>query len=332
MEGSSQIRKVGMESPAGLPAAPRGEGQLETVEIGGSDLNASSIILGCMRISKMTEKEVSHLVHTALDLGINMFDHADIYGKGKSEEVFAKAIGMNSTIREKMHIQSKCGIRPDHYDLSRPHILGSVDDILKRLDTDYLDLLLLHRPDSLMEPDEIGRAFDLLEKSGKVRHFGVSNQNSAQIDLLKKSVPQRLIANQLQFSVMHSGIVDSGINANMKNKGAVDNDGHILEYCRLHDITIQAWSPVQFGFFDGTFLDNEKFPEVNRVLNRIAEERGVANSAVAIAWILRHPARMQAIVGTTNAKRLVEMAQATKIDLSRLEWYEIYKAAGNSLP
>lgn len=305
---------------------------MENIRIGGSSLKTSAIIVGCMRISKMTAEEASHFIGTALEHGINLFDHADIYGKGKSEEVFAKAVTANKAVRESLYIQSKCSIRKGYYDFSKSYILQSVDDILKRLNTDYLDLLLLHRPDTLMEPDEVADAFNLLESSGKVRHFGVSNQNALQIELLKKSVKQRLIANQLQLSIMHTGIIDSGINVNMKNKGAVDADGHILEYSRLNDITIQAWSPLQFGFFEGTFLGNEKFPEVNKVLERIAGERGVASSAVAIAWILRHPAKMQTIVGTTNSGRLAEMAQATRVALSREQWYEIYLAAGNTLP
>jgi len=305
---------------------------METIKIGDSALATSAIITGCMRISNMTEQEASRFVGTALENGINLFDHADIYGKGQSEVVFGKAVAMNKIARESYFIQSKCSIRKGLYDFSKAYILQSVDGILKRLGTDYLDLLLLHRPDTLMEPAEVAEAFDSLKSSGKVRHFGVSNQNSLQIELLRKAVKQPILANQLQFSIMHTGLIDSGINVNMKNKGAVDNDGHILEYCRLNDITIQAWSPLQFGFFEGTFLNNEKFPEVNRVLDRIAAERKVANSAVAIAWILRHPAKMQTIVGTTNIKRLTEMAQAVKVVLTREEWYEIYLAAGNTLP
>ena len=305
---------------------------MENMSIGGSDLKTSPLIVGCMRIAKMAADDVARLVGTALDHGINMFDHADIYGGGQSEEVFAKAVGMNPTVRETMHIQSKCSIRKGLYDCSKDYILKSVDSILARLDTEYLDMLLLHRPDSLMEPEEVASAFDQLESSGKVRHFGVSNQNSMQIELLSRYVKQPLIANQLQFSIMHSGLVDSGINVNMKNDRAMDRDGNILEFCRLKNMTIQAWSPLQYGFFEGTFLNNDKFPEINLVLNRIAEDRGVASSAVAIAWILRHPARMQTIVGTTNCTRLAEMAQAVQVNLSREEWYEIYRAAGNTLP
>ena len=305
---------------------------MNQMAIGGSSLKTSPLILGCMRIHNQTKENIASLVNTALDLGVNLFDHADIYGGGESERKFADAIGMNSTVREKLCIQSKSCIRKGYYDCSAANILQTVDGILQRLKTDYLDLYLMHRPDALMEPEEIALAFDTLYNTGKVRHFGVSNQNSIQLELMRKYVKQPLIANQLQFGIMHSGMVDSGINANMVNDGSLDRDGHILDYCRIHDVTIQAWSPLQFGFFEGTFLGNARFAKLNIILDRIAQEKGVTASAVAVAWILRHPAKMQVILGTTNAKRLEEMASATMITLTRKEWYEIYLAEGNTLP
>lgn len=305
---------------------------MKYINMGSGKLDASVISLGCMRISDMDLKDISELVHQALELGINLFDHADIYGSGKAEERFAQAIGMNPAVREKMLIQSKCGICHGYYDLSGKYILQSVDGILKRLRTEYLDVLILHRPDTLMEPEEVAAALDSLESSGKVRYFGVSNMNPMQIELLSKYVKQKLIINQLQFSVAHTGIIDSGLNVNMENAPGIDRDGSVLEYCRMKDITIQAWSSLQYGFFEGTFLNNEKYPELNQVLNRIAEEKGVTNTAVAIAWILRHPANIQAVVGTTKTKRITEIAKAADIELSRQEWYEIYCAAGNKLP
>ncbi len=302
------------------------------INMGGSELRASVISLGCMRISDMDLKDISELVDQTLELGINLFDHADIYGGGKAEEKFAQAIGMNPAIREKILIQSKCGICRGYYDLSGKHILDSVDGILKRLRTEYLDVLILHRPDTLMEPEEIAAAFEKLKLSGKVRYFGVSNMNPMQIELLSKYVKQKLIINQLQFSVAHTSFIDSGLNVNMVNSSGVDRDGGVLEYCRLKNITIQAWSPLQYGFFEGTFIGNEKYPKLNQVLDRIAKEKGVTSSAVAIAWILRHPTKMQAVVGTTKKRRIVEIAKAADIELSRPEWYEIYCAAGNKLP
>jgi len=305
---------------------------MKNIKIANSDLNVSEISLGCMRISGMSNQEISTLIHTALDEGINFFDHADIYGEGKSEEKFAEALNFTPAEREKMFLQSKCGIRQGSFDFSKEHILEAVDGILKRLRTDYLDVLLLHRPDTLVEPEEVADAFTILQTSGKVRNFGVSNQNPMQIELLKKSVKQHLIFNQLQLSVTNTGMIDAGINVNMQIPRSIDHDGSILDYCRLHDITIQPWSPFQYGFFEGAFLDNPKFPELNQVINTIAAAYGVTNTAIAIAWLLRHPAHMQPILGTTNPKRVKDACKASGITLSRSEWYQIYLAAGNKLP
>ena len=295
-------------------------------------IKASEIGLGCMRISNLDKASVNSLINTALDCGINFFDHADIYGAGKSEEIFSQAISLTPSLREKMIIQSKCSIRPGMYDFSKEYILKSVDGILKRLNTDYLDILLLHRPDTLMEPEEVNEAFELLYKEGKVRNFGVSNHNSMQIELLNKYLTNKVTINQLQFSIMHTGIIDSGINVNMKNSSSIDRDGSILEYCRLKDINIQAWSPYQYGFFEGTFIDNPKFLEINNKLAEIGEKYNVSKTAIATAWILRHPAKIQTIVGTTNEKRLRDICTASNVNLTRQEWYEIYLAAGNMLP
>lgn len=305
---------------------------MRNIILGTSNIKASNIGLGCMRIANMKKVEVNKLVNIALEEGINFFDHADIYGGGKSEEIFSEAIGMNSAIREKMIIQSKCSIRKGFYDYSKEHIVTSVDGILKRLGTDYIDILLLHRPDTLMEPEEVSEAFDELFKAGKVREFGVSNHNPMQIELLNKYLENKIIINQLQFSLMHTGIIDSGINVNMKVDSSIDRDGSILEYCRLKDITIQAWSPFQYGFFEGVFLNNDKFPELNKKIDELAEKKGVTNSAIATAWILRHPAKIQTIVGTTNASRLKDICKASEVELTREEWYELYRAAGNQLP
>lgn len=308
------------------------ENNMKRINLGNGALSASEISLGCMRITQLSVKEADHLVKTAMEEGIDFFEHADIYGGGKSEELFAQAVQMNPTVREKMLLQTKCGIRQGFFDFSKEHILNSVDGSLKRLNTDYIDVLLLHRPDALVEPEEVAEAFDELQKSGKVRHFGVSNQNPMQIELLKKYVKQDLIINQLQFSIMNTGMIDAGINVNMHVDGSVVRDGSILDYSRLKDMTIQAWSPFQYGFFEGVFLDNEKFPELNQTIDKIAEAKGVTNSAIAIAWILRHPAKIQPIVGTTSATRLKEIAKASTITLTRQEWYEIYRVAGNKLP
>ena len=305
---------------------------MKVIDLGNSGLLASEISLGLMRVAELGQREADHLINTALEVGIDFFDHADIYAAGKSEKVFADSFSRSSSTREKIYLQSKCGIRQGMFDFSRDHILSAVEGSLKRLRTDYLDVLLLHRPDTLMEPEEIAAAFTQLEQSGKVRHFGVSNMNPGQIELLRKFVDQKIVANQLQLSLTNTGMIDSGINVNMKIDRSIDRDGGILEYCRLHDITIQPWSPFQYGFFDGVFLDNDKFPELNQVIDSLAEEKGVSNTAIAIAWLLRHPAKMQPIVGTTNASRVRAIAQASTIELTREEWYELYLAAGNTLP
>ncbi len=305
---------------------------MKSLKLGTSDLMVSEISLGCMRISSMSNKEISTLIHIALDEGINFFDHADIYGGGKSEEKFSAALGMNASLREKMFLQTKCGIRQGFFDFSKEHILAAVDGSLKRLRTDYVDVLLLHRPDTLVEPEEVAEAFDQLEQSGKVKLFGVSNQNPMQIDLLTKFVKQKIVANQLQLSITNTGMIDAGLNVNMEIDHSVDRDGSILDYCRLHEITIQPWSPFQYGFFEGVFLDNPKFPELNQKIDEIAAAKGVTNTAIAIAWLLRHPARMQPIIGTTNPARVKDSSKASDITLTRPEWYEIYRAAGNQLP
>ena len=305
---------------------------MKQIHVVGTQLDVSEISLGCMRIHTMPKAEIANLLHTALDEGVTFFDHADVYGGGQSEAKFAEALEMNPRLRETMMIQTKCGIRKGMFDFSKEHILEAVDGSLKRLQTDYLDVLLLHRPDALVEPEEVAEAFTILHDSGKVRHFGVSNQNPMQIELLTKFVRQKIVFNQLQLSITNTGMIDAGINVNMEIDASVDRDGSILDYCRLKDITIQPWSPFQYGFFEGVFLDNEKFPELNAVIDRLAADRGVTNTAIAIAWILRHPARMQPIVGTTNAQRLRDICKASDVTLSRQEWYEVYLAAGNVLP
>ncbi|MGP7819663.1 aldo/keto reductase [Niallia sp. 01092] len=303
-----------------------------------TDLEVSNIIMGNMRIVQLSLTEAENLIRTAMDEGINFFDHADIYGPdyiGQCEAFFADAINMNAAIREKMIIQSKCGIRPKegYYDFSKEHILESVDGILKRLKTEYLDTLLLHRPDPLMEPEEVAEAFEVLHQSGKVRYFGVSNHNPGQIELLQKYIPQKLVINQIQFSIAHTPVIDSGISLNMKIDQSVNRDSSVLEYCRLHDITMQAWSPFQTGFFDGPFLgDLERFPQLNEVVDNIASKYGVTNTAIAIAWITTHPANIQVVLGTTNPQRMKDACKGADIKLTREEWYQIYKAAGNMVP
>lgn len=301
------------------------------IQLGKSGLSVPTMAVGCMRISNMAEKDVSALVDTALSSEVNFFDHADIYGDGGSEVVFGKVI--SSISRESIIIQDKCGIVPGKmYDFSYEHIISSVDGSLKRLNTDYIDVLLLHRPDALFEPEEVAKAFDRLKTSGKVRHFGVSNQNPYQIALLQKHLDMPVCANQMQFGIMHMPSVQSGVNFNMMNEYGVDRDGGVIDYCRLNDITIQTWSSLQYGFFEGCFVDNDRFPELNRVLSELAEKYSVSKTTIAIAWILRHPARMQPVTGTTNPERLKECFRAADVTLTREEWYKVYIATGSFLP
>lgn len=305
---------------------------MRTIEIGNGEIRSSEIALGCMRIADMPVKDVSKLITTAIETGINFFDHADIYGGGKSEEVFGTALKEMKGVREKIFIQTKCGIRDGYYDFSKEHILEAVDGSLKRLKTDYIDVLLLHRPDALVEPEEVAEAFSILHASGKVRNFGVSNHNPMQIELLSQYLNQRIIVNQLQLSLTNTGMIDVGLNVNMQIDKSIDRDGNILDYCRINGITIQAWSPFQYGFFEGVFLDNPKFKTLNDEMDKVAKNYGISKTAIPIAWILRHPAKIQPVVGTTNPKRLKEICQASDVSLTKKEWYDLYKAAGNKLP
>lgn len=305
------------------------------ITLGQDDKELSEIVLGMMRIKDKSVKEVEELVETALSVGINAFDLADIYGRGRCEELLGLVLKNRPDLREKMWIQSKCGIRIEeftYFDFSKDYIIKSVDGILQRLKIDHLDSLLLHRPDALMESDQVAEAFNLLYKQGKVRDFGVSNQNPMMMELLKKDVKQPLAVNQLQLSAAFTPGFESAFHVNMEDSQAAMRDGSIFEYCQLHDVVIQAWSVLQFGYFKGNFVGNEKFQALNQVLDRLAIKYGVTSSTIAISWILRYPAKMQAVVGTTNPKHLREVIRAANFSLTRKEWYEIYLAAGNNLP
>lgn len=298
-----------------------------------TDLKVSEIALGCMRIADKSIEEVEELVKTALDCGINFFDHADIYGGGKSEELFGQVLEKHPEYREKMIIQTKCAIVPGkRYDFSKEYIMNAVNGSLKRLHTDHVEILLLHRPDALCDPQEVAEAFDELYESGKVKYFGVSNHTPGQIALLQKYTKHPIIINQLQLSIVHSVMIDSGMNMNMKEDFAIDKDGGVLDYCRLNDITIQAWSIVQASWAEGTFLNHPDYKKLNNILDDLAEKYNVTPAAIATAWILRHPAHIQAITGTTSPKHLIETAEAANIELTRQEWYDLYLASGKPLP
>ncbi|KFN91212.1 aldo-keto reductase family oxidoreductase [Tetragenococcus muriaticus PMC-11-5] len=261
------------------------------------------------------------------------FDHADIYGQGECEEIFAKSLANTSIKREDLFIQSKCGIVPGKmYDFSKEHIIESVNGSLKRLQTEYLDSLLLHRPDALTDPEEVAAAFDELKTQGKVHHFGVSNHSPLQIKLLQSVVKQPLEANQLQFGLMHSGMIDEGFNVNRKKESLSQQNEGMLDFSRLENMTIQAWSPYQVSLIKEVFINNERFPEINQKLVELAETYHTTPTGLVSAWILRHPANMQVIAGTMSPRRIEEIAQASDIQLSRKDWYQLYLAAGNHLP
>lgn len=306
---------------------------MRKIKLGKSELEVPVIALGCMRLAGAERNKAEKFVNMALELGLNFFDHADIYGGGECEKVFAEIVKSSGIKREDMIIQSKCGIVPGKmYDFSREHILSSVDGILKRLNTDYLDVLLLHRPDALMEPEEVAEAFDSLKSSGKVRNFGVSNQDPGTISLMQKYLHQPILADQLQLSITNAGMITQPMNTNIADEKNPDCDNGILNFCRLNDITIQAWSPFQYGFFEGTFLGSDKFPELNAVIDKTAEKYSVKNTTIALAWILRHPAKIQTVIGSVNPDRIADCAKAADITLTREEWYDIYRAAGYRLP
>lgn len=311
---------------------------MKTIELTGVERPAPNVVLGLMRIQDLDDDTVRTLIRTARDAGIDFFDHADIYGSSLHgcELRFAAAMRLSSSERAEITLQTKAGIVGDgpYFDFSYEHIVDSVEGSLRALDTDYIDILLLHRPDALVEPDEVARAFDDLEAAGKVRAFGVSNHTPRQIDLLKKSVRQPIVANQIQLSITHSPTIAQGVAANMhgEEQSLTLDGGGIIDYCRLHDIAVQAWSPFQAGFFTGVFLDSPDYPELNAVIDRLARRYDVPPIAIAVAWITRHPARMQVVLGTTSPERVSGAAEGSDIPLTRAEWYELFRAAGYRVP
>jgi predicted oxidoreductase len=311
---------------------------MKTFTLPGTDLIAPNVVLGLMRIPDKTDDEIRELVRTARDAGIDFVDHADIYGRElhECERRFAEAMQLTPSQRAELTIQSKAGIVKDgpYFDFSYEHLIESVEGSLAALGTDYLDILLLHRPDALVEPEEVARAFDDLESAGKVRAFGVSNHTPRQIDLLKRYVRQPIVANQLQLSITHAPIISQGVAANMVAEGqsATLDGGGIIDYCRLHDITVQAWSPFQAGFFTGVFLGSPEYAELNAVIDRLAAAYDVPPIAIATAWITRHPANMQVVLGTTSPERVAAAAQGSDLPLTRPEWYELFRAAGHLVP
>ncbi|MET3897900.1 putative oxidoreductase [Devosia sp. UYZn731] len=309
---------------------------MKTYQLPQTGRTVSSVILGLMRIKAMSNAEIQHLIGAARDAGVDVFDHADIYGGERHlcEARFGEAITLSPAEREQIVIQSKVGIRKGFFDFSSEHILESVDGSLAALKTGYLDLLLLHRPDTLVEPEDVAKAFEVLKASGKVRNFGVSNHTPGQIELLKSAVKQPLIVNQVQLSITHAPLIAQGVAANMAGLDqSITRDVGLLDYSRLNNMMLQAWSPFQKGFFDGVFLgDRENFPELNDVIDELAKAHGVTPTGIAVAWITRHPANIQVVLGTTKPSRVAESAAGSDVQLTRQEWYRLFTAAGHKLP
>ena len=308
---------------------------MKYVNIVNGPQQVSQIIQGCMRMPSLSKEDAATVIRTAYDCGINFFDHATVYGGGEAETRFSEAFPLTGLKREDIYIQSKCGIHPERseFDWTKEDILSSVDGILQRLKVDYLDTLLLHRPDLLFEPEEVADAFSTLEQAGKVKWFGVSNLVPMQMELLKKFVKQPLIINQVQLSLEQSQLIDQALYMNNKTTDlSINRDANVLDYCRLNDVKIQAWSPLQVGMFGGSFINNPDFPELNKALDEVAEREGVSKAAVAIAWILRHPAKMQAIIGSMNPEHIKDACDAAKVKLSHNDWYQLYLASGKFLP
>lgn len=317
---------------------------MKTIKLGNTNFEASQVALGIMRMAGMETGKAADAINAAVDSGINYIDSADIYGEGQSETKFKEALKQANVNRDKLFIQSKGGIVLDpkrshdglvfgaRYDFSKEHLIESVDGILERMGLDYLDSFLLHRPDPLMEEDEVADALDTLQRQGKVRHFGVSNFNPEQVEMVQSWVGQRLIINQLQFNVVHSGMVTRGMHTNMIDNGSIDHDGGILEYSRRKHMTIQAWSPFNYGLFAGMYINDPKYPELNAKLQELADKYGVSKNAIATAWIMRHPAHVQVLLGTMNPEHIKDSAKGADVELTKQEWYDLYFAAGNDLP
>jgi len=311
---------------------------MKTIPVGPAGLTAPNVVLGVMRIAEKSHDEIRALISAARDAGIDFFDHADVYGTRmhECEERFAEALSLSPAERAEVTIQTKAGIVREgpYFDFSYERIVSSVEGSLRALQTDYIDILLLHRPDALVEPEEVARAFDELEAAGKVRAFGVSNHTPRQIDLLKTAVTQPIVANQVQLSVTHAPIVAQGVATNMHglDQSVTLDGGGILDYCRVNHITVQAWSPFQAGFFTGVFLDDPNYQELNAVIDRLAAHYDVTPIAIATAWITRHPAQMQVVLGTTTPQRVTDAAAGSDIPLTRAEWYELFRAGGYTVP
>ena len=288
--------------------------------------------LGCMRLGKLTTEEAEKLISFALDNGITFVDHADIYGSRKCETLFGEVLKRNPNFRKQMIIQSKCGICKGYYDLSKEYIIKQVEESIRLLNCEYLDILLLHRPDALVDYDEVNEAFNYLYDKGLVKEFGVSNMNPIQIELYNKKLDHKIKYNQVQFSLIHSHMISESLFVNMSEVESAMRSGTLIEYSMLKDISLQAWSPLMASWDDGTFIDNPKYEQLNKKLEEVASKYNVTKNCIAISWILRHPANILSIVCTTSIVQLNGMIKAIHIKLTREEWYGLYLSSNHILP
>ncbi|WP_026909329.1 aldo/keto reductase [Paucisalibacillus globulus] len=315
-------------------------------------ITTSRLVLGCMGFGggwdqatyiKEDILKAEKAIDAALSNGITMFDHADIYTIGKAEKVFGEILKSRPELRKDIVLQSKCGIRfaddknPGRYDFSKNYILDSVDGILKRLNTEYLDILLLHRPDPLMEPEEVAEAFETLKKTGKVNHFGVSNMSASQIQFLNAYCSEPMIVNQLNMSLKHIDWLEQGILVNQQEGTGVNFPDGTMEYCRLADVQIQAWAPLANGIYSGRTIENPSESELATIelVKKLALEKETSTEAIVLGWLMRHPAMIQPVIGTTNPERIQKCQDAIRQAelMTREEWYSLYTASrGARLP
>lgn len=312
--------------------------------------HVSRLVFGCMglgggwnkdAITKAHLKQTHECIDAAIAAGINFFDHADIYTFGKAEQVFGQALAERPELREHMYIQSKCGIRfeddkgPKRYDFSAKWIEESVEGSLKRLNTDYLDVLMLHRPDPLMEVEEIAQVFSCLQESGKVRNFAVSNMQQHQMNFLQHALDMPIVANQIEASLQKHQFVDEGVYAGNADGKDLNFTPGSVEYCRHFDIQIQSWGSLCQGLYTGGDLTNASQADINTsiLVNKLAALYDTTPEAIVLAWLLRHPALIQPIIGTTNVERIAASCGALNVTLSREHWYALYVSAkGHELP
>ncbi|WP_045729541.1 aldo/keto reductase [Pseudarthrobacter chlorophenolicus] len=310
------------------------------------------LIYGCMGLGgSWTDEphgpghvdEAAAAVQAALDAGITLFDHADIYRSGKSEAVFGEVLASTPGLRGRIRLQTKCGIRLNerglqtHYDLSRNAILERVNGSLERLRTDYVDVLLLHRPDPLADPAEVASAVGQLMAEGKVRQLGVSNMSAAQIEVLQDRLETPVVANQLEMSLLKRAWLESQVLVNHAEHLDYSFPHGTLEYCTRNNITLQAYGSLARGLYTGAELESPASPEAAtaELVAALAAEQGTSGESVLLGWLMKHPAGIAPVIGTVNPGRIRACGDAARVAkaLTRADWYRLWVAArGSNIP